>query len=229
MARIEDMAGKCRCIADIGTDHGLIPIYMVLSGIAESAVLTDIAKGPLQRARDNALRYGVSAEDGRFSFRLGAGLAPLAPFEADVLVIAGMGGETISGILEADPAVAKSAKRLVLQPRSMCAELRKWLHANGFSITDEELAEENGHIAQILHAVPGEADAAESFETEIDYEVPPLLFVRCDPLLEDYLKLRIRQAETVLANVRNAKDKDPGLFAEWSRRLEELKRSAGRL
>jgi len=224
MARIEDMAGACRCVADIGTDHGLIPIYMVLSGIAEKAVLTDIAKGPLERARENVARFAPSPDDNRFSLRLGTGLKPLSQAEADVIIIAGMGGETISGILGDDPDIAKSAKRLVLQPRTMCAELRKWLIQNGYSITDEQLAEENGHIAQILQAVPGGSALAERFEKDIDFDVPQLLFENRDPLLGSYLSLLLRRTEKVSDNLANAREKDPGQLIWWSERLSELKK-----
>ncbi len=223
MASIEDFAGKCRCIADIGTDHGLIPIYMVLSGIAERAVLTDIAKGPLQRAMDNVEKYAGGEDGKRFSLRLGPGLDTLEEDEADVIIIAGMGGETIIDILEADPDIAKAAGRLVLQPRTMCAELRKWLTSNGYSITDERLAEENGHIAQIMHVVPGEHEYAERFKNEIDYDVPPQLFLNRDPLLDEYIALLKRRAETVLANLENAKEKDAELAEYWEKRLTELK------
>ena len=221
MTRIEDMAGRCRCVADIGTDHGLIPIYMVLSGIAESAVLTDIARGPLKRASENVVKYAGSEDDQRFSLRLGAGLETLEENEADVIIIAGMGGETIYGILEADPAKARSAKRLVLQPRTMCAELRKWLVSNDYSITDECLAEENGHIAQMLHVVPGASENDEVFENEIDLDVPPLLFRKRDPLLGAYIDLLIRRTESVLTNIAHASS---GNEEYWQNRLNGLKR-----
>lgn len=231
------MLGRCRCAADIGTDHGLVPVYLVMSGQAERVILSDIARRPLERALENVRKYcpqegipeALSSEGvcscGRFSFRLGAGLEVLSACEADAIIIAGMGGETICDILSERPDIARSAERLVLQPRSMCAELRRWLTSNGYSITDERIAEENGHIAQMICAVPrADAAGAERFDSDIFYTVPPLLIENRDPMLPAFLDMLVSQAETVLSGVAGAQKDAELLTGEWSERLKELNR-----
>ena len=222
MRFITEMLGSCGCVADIGTDHGLIPIYMVLSGMAEKAILSDIAKGPLARAEENLALYCDPSDD-RFSLRLGAGLDSLEPAEADGIIIAGMGGETIAEILSESPDIARSAKRLVLQPRTKCSLLRRWLDSEGYSITEERLAEENGHIAQILTAVPeANAEGSERFSEGFDYEIPPMLIENNDPLLLKYLDNLISQAEAVVESMEDAQDEASGLSLAWTFRLKEL-------
>ena len=86
----------CRTLADIGTDHGYIPVSLLLEGRLDRAIAADIGAPPLDHARRTAGLYGVSE---RIDFRLGDGLAVVEPGEAEVIVIAGMGGDTITEIL----------------------------------------------------------------------------------------------------------------------------------
>ena len=98
--RLETVASfvpKGSNIADIGTDHGYVPIYLVREGQAEHAVAMDVRKGPLERARAHVAEAGLGS---RIDVRLSDGLAGLKPGEADCVVIAGMGGELIIHILE---------------------------------------------------------------------------------------------------------------------------------
>ena len=82
-------------LADIGTDHGHLPIWLMLQGRIQSAIAADLRPGPLSRARENARRYGVTGID----FRLCDGLSAIRAEECDAVVIAGMGGENIAAIL----------------------------------------------------------------------------------------------------------------------------------
>lgn len=130
------MAGAAKILADVGTDHAYLPIYMLLKSRIENAIVTDIKSGPLERAKKNAALYGVSD---RIQPILTDGLNGVERFSPDVVVIAGMGGELIARIIyEAD--FLKSEKcRLVLQPMTRSEILRKELAKNGFSITEERL------------------------------------------------------------------------------------------
>ena len=112
------------CVADIGTDHGYIPIRLLSEGIAGRVILTDLREGPLLKARKNFRRWLPDLEP---EFRQGAGLSVLKPGEADVLIIAGMGGILISRILAAHPEIVNTASRLVLQPRNHAFTLRAYL------------------------------------------------------------------------------------------------------
>ena len=112
-------------VADVGTDHGYLPIYLILSGIIPFAVASDIREGPLGRARKNARKYGV---DQKMKFELSDGLAFLEDgCPVDDIIICGMGGETIISIIEASDYPKKSGVRLILQPMTKAFELREYL------------------------------------------------------------------------------------------------------
>ncbi len=142
--------GSC---ADIGTDHGHIPIWLSLEGRCGKLILTDIAEGPLQKARENIAGLGANLSD----LRLGAGLEPLEAGEAETVIIAGMGGELIASILEKDPVKTFSFSRFVLQPRSREAALRMRLEKMGLPVTGEYLVREGRRICQIIVCEPGSA------------------------------------------------------------------------
>lgn len=126
-------------LADIGTDHAYLPTWLILNGVIDRAIAADLREGPLERARLTAEKYGLSR---RMSFRLCNGLAGIGEDEADVIAIAGMGGETIAEILSAAPWTQKGEKLLLLQPMSAQPELRRWLWAHGYTIRREVLSKE---------------------------------------------------------------------------------------
>ena len=138
-------------LADIGTDHALLPISLLLSGRIRSAVAADIRPGPLARAESNAREYGVK----EIAFVLCDGLDRIPSDSADTVVIAGMGGENIAGILERAPWV-KDGPILLLQPMSKPEELRRALCASGIRILSEKLVQDNGRIYSVICARGGE-------------------------------------------------------------------------
>ena len=117
---IADLVPAGSRLADIGTDHGYIPIDLLLDGRISAAIATDIGALPLDHARRTARCCGLTEG---IDFRLGDGLAPLAPGEADVIVIAGMGGDSVAAILSAAP-WAREGPLLLLQPMSKAEVLR---------------------------------------------------------------------------------------------------------
>lgn len=125
-------------LADIGTDHGKLPLSLLLTGKLSSAIGSDIGEGPLAHAARNAQEHGVS-----LSLRLAAGLDAVQPEECDTVSIAGMGGQTIADILAAAPWCAQGQHLLLLQPMTMVYELRQWLWANGYDILRETLCRED--------------------------------------------------------------------------------------
>ena len=135
----------CR-LTDVGTDHGYLPVALLQQGRIAAAIASDIGAEPLEHARRTAMQYGVDGMD----FRLCAGLSGVAPEETDVIVIAGMGGETIISILQDAPWTADGRHRLLLQPMTKAAALRRWLADNGYTFTDEHLVEDKGRIYPIL-------------------------------------------------------------------------------
>ena len=147
-------------LADIGTDHAYLPVWLVEAGICPSAIASDLRPGPLESARRTVEAAGLSD---RISLRLGDGLSTVRPGEAEDIAIAGMGGETIAAILAAAPLVQDKAVRLVLQPMSRAEELRRFLLENGFSLLAERLVTDGTHLYPVMTAVytqaPPPADA----------------------------------------------------------------------
>lgn len=143
---LADMVPAGSRLADVGTDHGYLPVYLMQQGRIAGAIASDIVPGPLQHARQTAAEYDVAG----ISFRLCSGLEAIAPEEADTIVIAGMGGETIQSVLEAAPWTAKGAHLLLLQPMTKVEYLRKWLADNGYCFTAERLVFDKEHLYPVL-------------------------------------------------------------------------------
>ena len=159
---IISMVPENRCTADIGTDHGFVPLSLVSEGIAGRAIAADVRKGPLTRAEAHIREAGLAD---RIECRLGDGLSVLAPGEAEVIVIAGMGGMLMKRILEDAPEVVKSARFLVLSPHRDVFELRKYLCAEGMRIEDETMVSEDGKYYPVIRASHEEAPSLS--ETEL--------------------------------------------------------------
>lgn len=134
-------------VADIGTDHALLPVWLLQNGQCPSAVASDIGEGPAAAARRTVSGAGLEAA---ISVRVGDGLAPVQPDEVDDIVIAGMGGETIADILAAAPWVADARYRLVLQPMSKPERLRTFLAENGFSTVEEDVVAEGERLYTVM-------------------------------------------------------------------------------
>ena len=110
---VADLVPEGARLADVGTDHAYLPVWLILQGMIDGAVVSDLRQGPLDRARQNAAHYEVSD---KLSFRLCDGLRGVQHHEADTVTIAGMGGETIANILSESPWVGLGSCRLILQP-----------------------------------------------------------------------------------------------------------------
>lgn len=138
-----DMVRSGSRLADVGTDHAYLPAALILDGIVQSAVASDLRKGPLENAEATVRTYGIAD---KVDLRLSDGLKFVMPDEADDIVIAGMGGILIAGILSAAPWVKDKSKRLILQPQSHSEDVRKFLFENGFGIIDETACFEDGKV-----------------------------------------------------------------------------------
>ena len=148
---LADMVPEGCRLADVGTDHGYLPVYLLQRGRIRGAVAADIGAEPLAHARRTAEAYGVTGID----FRLCDGLRDIAPDEVDTVVIAGMGGETIIAILEGAPWTKDGAHTLLLQPMTKAADLRYWLSVNGYSFTEERLVWDKNYLYPVLRVTGG--------------------------------------------------------------------------
>lgn len=149
---------NARVLADIGTDHGYIPIYCVERGKCESALACDVNEGPLQAADANISVYGLTD---KIETRLSDGLEALSPMEADTIVIAGMGGFLIRDILIRGADKIGDDTTLILQPMVAVPELREYLYTNGYEIYDEKLAREGDKFYNILCVRRGKCEFTE--------------------------------------------------------------------
>ncbi len=137
-------------LADIGTDHAYLPIRMVETGVCPRAIASDLREGPADAARRHVQAAGLQE---RIEVRLGDGLSTLSAGEADDIVVAGMGGETIAAILDACPWIRDARLHLVLQPMTRPEDLRRYLFGAGFAIREEEIVPDGRHLYTVLDAV----------------------------------------------------------------------------
>ena len=128
-------------VADIGTDHGYLPIYLIQSGKIQKAIAADIGKMPLENARKSVAQYELSD---KIELRLSDGLNSFSENEVDEIVFAGMGGTLIAEKLKETPWIKNSKLHFVFQPQSRAEDLREFLFANGFEI-GEEIATREGN------------------------------------------------------------------------------------
>lgn len=164
--RIHIMAEKvCKgeTVADIGTDHGYVPMLLYKNKVIDYAIMSDISSSSLKKAKETFLLSKIYAEDEQF--RVGFGLDTLRLKEVDDIIIGGLGGNTIIEILDNDLKKSLSFKKSIFQPRKHSGNLRKYLYKNGWNIIDEDLAKEGNFICEIITAVPSEKK-----DTDFDFD-----------------------------------------------------------
>jgi tRNA (adenine22-N1)-methyltransferase len=181
-------------LADIGTDHAYLPIYLIQQGKSPLAVAIDVHRGPYESALKQVALQGL--ED-KITVILGNGLEPLQPGQVDVVVLAGMGSATMIEILEAKPELVLKLQQLVLQPMVGVGQMRKWLVENGWAINNEILVKDDGFIYTVLSALPGE----QSISDWLTLELGPILLKEKPPLLKDYISKMLSDYENVLINL----------------------------
>ncbi|MFC5651725.1 tRNA (adenine(22)-N(1))-methyltransferase [Paenibacillus solisilvae] len=159
---IADRVTQGARVADIGSDHALLPVYLIQSGKCPTAIAGELNTGPFQAARRQTAEAGLKAV---VQVRQGDGLSVLEPGEADTVTIAGMGGSLMADILEAGWRAGKltGVTELVLQPNVGEDFVRRWLTGHAYVLRSERLIEEDGHLYEILHA---HASADERSEQE---------------------------------------------------------------
>lgn len=121
-------------IADIGTDHGYLPIYLVENNIVKGAIAADIGKEPLKNAENSVNKYELQD---KIQLRLSDGLCSFTPDDADEIVFAGMGGTLIAEKLKETLWIKNEKFHFIFQPQSRAEDLREFLYSNGFEIINE--------------------------------------------------------------------------------------------
>lgn len=202
--RLETIANfvkKGSIIADVGTDHGYIPVFLIENGICEKGIAADVNRGPLNNAKHFIKERGLQD---KIETRLGDGLKVLKPNEVDTVIIAGMGGLLINKILMESKEIANTVKRFILQPMTASDEVRRFLYNNNYKIVEEKLAKEGDKIYEIICAEHGK----DTVEDEIFFEVGKKLFENRDILLEEFLLKKINKLEEITNNLKNTSSEE---------------------
>ena len=196
---IASLVQPCSVMADIGTDHAYLPVYLCMTEKCGSAIASDIRKGPLERAAATINKYSAAHS---VKTRLGGGAETLDVGEADCIVIAGMGGLVISDIMQASAEVFKSTKQIILQPMTAADELRSFLNKNNYTILGECLAKEDEKIYNIIEVCRGkdkEYSAAEIYMGKKLIETQPNYY-------DEYFKKRIHRLEKMINGLKLSSD-----------------------
>ncbi|MCC0679030.1 SAM-dependent methyltransferase [Clostridioides sp. ES-S-0005-03] len=212
LLKIASLVSDGKKIADIGTDHGYIPVYLLKEERVPFAVLADVNKGPLDNARKEVIQNNLLE---KVDLRLGSGIEVLEIGEVEEVIIAGMGGILISELLEAKKEVAHSIEKLILQPMQAQEELRRYLLNNGYEILTEVLVREDFRIYEIIVAKYTGKNTI--IEDEIQFEVGIKLLENKDSLFYDFVEKKIK---TYSAIVNQLEDKHG---EEIDRKREESK------
>ena len=210
---IADHIEKTASVTDVGTDHGLLPVYLAQNKLAHRIIATDISENSLKSALRTAAKYEMN---GLITFETGAGLENIDETRADVIVTAGMGGETIIGVLEQAPWTKKPGIKLILQPQTKIGELCGWLYENEYTINDAELVSEKGKLYIIIIAGGGKTTVPD----EPEIELMMILKKKRDPLFAAYLQEQIDRALHAAEGIANSGT--PGNAENMQKKLEEL-------
>lgn len=178
-------------VADIGTDHGYVPIYLVERGIASKVIAMDVNQGPLNRARMHIVGHGLGD---RIETRLSDGLARIRPGEVDTVIVSGMGGPLTIRILQEGKEVADQLNALILQPQSEICRVRRFLTENGYRIEQEDMVLEDGKYYPVMRVVHGTKEPYEEWE----YLYGKRLLEARHPVLLEFLKRELRIKESIL-------------------------------
>lgn len=200
-------------VADVGTDHGYLPIYLLKKRISSYCIASDLRELPLRTAVENARRHRV--ED-QMDFFQSNGLDDVPVERVDTVVCAGMGGDLIRDIINREKIIWNEGYQLILQPQSSVPELREFLWANGFIILEEKLARDGRFVYSVMNVRYGGG----SVRTVGEYYLPSCL--RQDPLYPEYAS-RVRDGmRMTLDNLSRAKEPQKEKIAFFSLVLSEI-------
>lgn len=202
-------------VADIGTDHGYLGIYLLQSGAARHVIACDLRKDPLENARRNAKLFGV---DGAMELRLSDGLEKILPDEVDTVVMAGMGGDLIQKILSQCPWRKREGLQFILQPQSAGNVLRRWLCEDGFEIQREEPVQDGHFLYTVMDIRQGEPAP---LTPGTEYASPALLASGI-PLVGNYLARVENALQETVRGLTNAEKQRPERLAYFGQALLEI-------
>ena len=205
---IADEIRKGETMADIGCDHGFLPLYLMEKHKCPKVIMTDVSGGSLKKAETNCK---LVKPKGDYELRLGDGIDVLSDGEVDVVVMAGMGGLLIADMLKCNLKKIRSIKRYILQPRNNPGRLRHFLACNGFSIVKEGIVREGKFLCEILTVESGPIPVFTAENPQpvysAEFEYPASLIAFGGALTGEYLQKHLEIEYQILGKIEeNAKD-----------------------
>ncbi|MDR1702686.1 MAG: class I SAM-dependent methyltransferase [Sporomusaceae bacterium] len=205
-----------KTIADIGTDHAYLPVCLLQKGLIKAAIAGDLKCGPCQAAQ-RTVREAALFE--YIQIRQGDGLQVVAPGEAEVLIIAGMGGSSIAGILSARPKITAAFERIIVQPMTGAALVRQYFRQNGWQIVAEDLVADETKIYQIIAAEKG---LPSEFDVILD-EIGELNWQNRHPLLKNLLLKEMTHLKNVAASLAKSKsERNISKYRQYCQMIEKM-------
>ena len=193
---IYDMVPQSNVLADIGSDHAMLPIALVLNGKVTRAYASELNEGPYEATVKNIEKYGVS---NYVNAVLSDGISELSK-DVTSISICGMGGSLIVDILDKDREKLESIETLVLQPNNNEENVRIWLMKNGYDIIFEKLVEEDNRFYEVIKAVKGNCN----YSKEELFFGPILLKEKSGTFVKKWSK----QRDYLLGIMKNINDKE---------------------
>ena len=193
--RLEMIAFKIpdnRSVIDVGCDHALLGIYLVLNKKNIKVIASDINEGPLVKARENIKKFGVEEQ---IKIKLGNGIDTIEE-GIDTIVISGMGGLNMVGILKYKTHLLKNVSTIVLSPNNYTKEVRREITKLGYYISDEDLVEDKGIIYPVIVFEKGKR-----FYRKQDYIYGPILLKQRSTLFKKYLERELLTKQTILKSM----------------------------
>ena len=188
---VVDLVSPGGKVADVGTDHGYVPIYLVKENIAQFCYAMDVNEGPLAIAKSNIASEGL--ED-RVETLLSDGFDSFGDREADTVIIAGMGGDLIVDILSR--ASKYDFKELILSPHKRVDLVRKYICENCYKIVDEKMVEDAGKYYPVIKVAKGD-----SSYSEVELEFGPILLANKDESLKAYLDIEYNKFSRIISSL----------------------------
>ncbi len=205
-------------LADIGSDHAYLPVYLAKKGLISYAVAGEVAAGP----HKNASRVIAHADmDDIVHSRLADGLEAYSTEDAiDTITICGMGGPLIVSILKAGADKLKNAPLLILQPNVGACAVRKWIQDHSYLISQEEILKEDKHIYEIIVAQPD----VNTHKLSVDeLAFGPFLMHRKEPAFVEKWTQELQRSQKVLRALKHAKRDTSTKFQEVSDKIAQIK------
>lgn len=191
---VADLVGDNLVVADVGTDHGYIPIYLIESGKCKKAFAMDVNEGPLLRAKDHIEEHGLTD---CIATRLSDGVKALCVGECEVVVVAGMGGALAIKIMEEGKHIFRSLKEFVLQPQSELEKVRQYLNENGFQVVAEDMVLEDGKYYPMMRVI----NAADSKYSLVELRYGRGLLNQKHPVLKMFLEKEVNGKQMIIQNL----------------------------